>query len=49
MDMTAPSGKFWMAMPMARVMAAAAVIVALPLMEPASTTPTACLPGCCAA
>ena len=41
MEMIAPSGKFWMAMPMASANAPAVEISALPESMPASTTPTA--------
>ena len=41
MEMTAPSGKFWMAMPMASAIAPAAEIAVSPESIPANTTPTA--------
>ena len=41
MEMMAPSGKFWMAMPSDKASAPAAVIWALPDRYPAYTTPTA--------
>ena len=39
--MMAPSGKFWIAIPMVRAKAPAAVMGALPVRRPANTTPTA--------
>ena len=41
MEMIAPSGKFWMAIPAERAIAPAAVRPSLPARTPAYTTPTA--------
>ena len=41
MEMMAPSGKFWMAIPMASANAPAAVMLPSPVSIPANTTPTA--------
>lgn len=41
MDMIAPSGKFWIAMPTDKISAALPVISVCPDSQPASTTPTA--------